>query len=357
MISSELSMQVVGLGATTAVGRDVWSTAAAVRAGVAGFQRHGFMVDDVGRPLTVAAMPGVGDDRSVAQRMSLALESVIDEATKMVTGSRSPSSLQLVVNLPSARPGLPVDLAMQVKRMIDSAFPGRFRQVAVGAGGHAGGLVALTTARSWLADDPTAAVVVAGVDSYLDPDMLEWLDRTGQLHGAGRRNNAWGFVPGEGAGAIVLMRAGASDVADTEGTSFGRVLSVGVGSEERLIGTGEVCTGTGLTRAVRLALGELPVSETLSDVYCDMNGEPYRADEYAFVVARTSERFASASAFQAPADCWGDVGAASGPLLLALACVAGVKRYARGGRALVWASSVRGERAAVVIERPATAMA
>ncbi len=348
-------MQVVGLGATTAVGRDVWSTAAAVRAGVAGFQHHGFMVDEVGRPLTVAAMPGVGDDRSVAQRMTLALQSVIDEATTMVAGLRSPSSLRLVVNLPSARPGLPTDLVKRVRQAIDTLFSGRFRQVVVTAGGHAGGLAALTTARAWLSDEPTTAVVVAGVDSYLDPDMLEWLDRTGQLHGAGRRNNAWGFVPGEGAGAVVVMCAGEAAVASREGASFGRVLSVGVGAEERLIGTGEVCTGRGLTQAVRAALAELPVSETLGEVYCDMNGEPYRADEYAFLITRTRERYASASDFLAPADCWGDVGAASGPLLLALACVAGAKRYARGERALVWASSVAGERAAVVIDTSATA--
>jgi 3-oxoacyl-[acyl-carrier-protein] synthase-1 len=80
-----------------------------------------------------------------------------------------------------------------------------------------------------------------------------------------------------------------------------------------------------------------------------MNGEPYRADEYGFTVTRTRERFEAASEFVAPADCWGDVGAASGPLLAVLAVVAHAKRYARGGASLLWASSDSGERAAALL--------
>ena len=66
----------------------------------------------------------------------------------------------------------------------------------------------------------------------------------------------------------------------------------------------------------------------VSDVYCDLNGEPYRADEFGFAALRTKEHFASASDFVAPADCWGDVAAAGG----AAASRAGGGRRAQGLR-------------------------
>jgi 3-oxoacyl-[acyl-carrier-protein] synthase-1 len=87
----------------------------------------------------------------------------------------------------------------------------------------------------------------------------------------------------------------------------------------------------------------------VSDLYCDINGEPYRADEFGFAALRSKECFDSTSDFIAPADCWGDVAAAGGPLHLALATVAGLKGYAKGRYALASGSAEQGERAAALI--------
>ena len=83
-------------------------------------------------------------------------------------------------------------------------------------------------------------------------------------------------------------------------------------------------------------------------MYCDLNGEPYRADEFGFAALRTKESFESASDFVAPADCWGDVAAAGGPLHAMLAVAAASKGYAKGELAFAWASSEPGERAAAL---------
>ena len=80
-----------------------------------------------------------------------------------------------------------------------------------------------------------------------------------------------------------------------------------------------------------------------------LRGEPYRADEYGFAVTRTREHFVSPADFTAPADCWGDVGAASVPLSLGLALAAFAKGYSRGDTGLVWASSDTGERGAALV--------
>ncbi len=80
-----------------------------------------------------------------------------------------------------------------------------------------------------------------------------------------------------------------------------------------------------------------------------MNGEPYRADEFAYTIVRHGGRFVDASDFLTPADCWGDVGAASGPLFVVLAATSGQRGYAKGALTLFWTSSDSGERCAALV--------
>ena len=124
---------------------------------------------------------------------------------------------------------------------------------------------------------------------------------------------------------------------------------MGRGFEPNQIRTKTVCVGEGLTAAFRDALAALPAGVQITDVYCDMNGEPYRADEVGFAVLRTGESFVSASDFVAPADCWGDVSAASAPLSIMLSAIAGRKGYSNGALAFAWASSDGGDRGAAVL--------
>ena len=346
--SESHGIAIVGLGAVTSIGRCALASAAAVRAGITGFAKHAYMVDVVGLPMQVAPMAWLDEACDVAERIGHALISSLHEALAPLLPLQPQPLVTLLVNLPSARPGLPADLDKRIDKMLRSEFGKRFGGISYAALGHAGGLLALQSAQRRLAAEPLCLCVVAGADSYLEPDVLEWLEQTGQLHGAGERNNAWGFVPGEGAGALLL---GAPELVRRLGLARrGTIGGVGVGRESELIGTGTVCLGLGLTVAVRAALAGLPAEVRLTDVYCDMNGEPYRADEFAFLVTRTRERFVSASDFVAPADCWGDMGAASAPLLIMLACIAAEKGYAKGDSTLVWASSVGGERGAALIE-------
>jgi 3-oxoacyl-[acyl-carrier-protein] synthase-1 len=110
--------------------------------------------------------------------------------------------------------------------------------------------------------------------------------------------------------------------------------------------------GRGLTTAFREVVTALPEQTKIDHIICDMNGEPYRADEYGFTIVRTSQHFLDAGSFLSPADCWGDVGAASGPLFLALAVAANSKGYSPGPCVLLWASSEGGERSAVLVQLP-----
>jgi len=293
--------------------------------------------------------PWLAVDVDASDRFGSLLLPALDEAMEPLDGTTGgPFRLGLALALPADRPGLPDGLAALLRRLVGKAFPGRFSGIGVFPVGHAAGLLALDEAWRRIADKSFDACVVAGVESYLAPDTLEWLEELEQLHGAGVTNNAWGFIPGEAAGAVLVMGAAVVERIGLE--PLGEVLGVGVGREHNLIKTDSVCVGKGLTTAFRRSLSPLPVAARVSDVFCDMNGEPYRADEFGFACLRTKERFESASDFVAPADCWGDVSAASGPLGLTLAVAAGRKGYSRGAYSLIWTSSESGERAAALVQ-------
>ena len=342
---------VVGLGASTPVGRDPWSSAAAVRASITGFTDHPYMIDRVGEPMQVALAPWLDIDLTPLERFEGLLFPAIEQALESVGGATDVAiRVALALGLPPARPGLPSSLELGLRAGIAAQFESRFNAVAMFHVGHAAGFIGMLAAIRRMETGVFDACVVAGVESYLAPESLEWLEHNEQLHGAGPNQNAWGFVPGEAAGAVLLAT---EDVVARVGLEpFARVLSVGQGREEKRIKTQTVCTGEGLTTAFHESLAALPNGARVTDVFCDMNGEPYRADEFGFAMLRTRESFASTSDFVAPASSWGDVSAASAPLGIMLAAIAADTGYANGTHAFVWASSEGGERGAALLLVP-----
>lgn len=339
---------IAGLGASTPIGRDALSSAAAVRAGISGFVEHPYMIDTAGEPMRAAIAPWLDIDLQGSERFEALLLPAIDQVLESLAGDTGPKlRIGLALGLPSARPGLPADLGKTLRAAIARRYPNRFVARAVLECGHAAGLVGMHATVRKMAAGVFDACIVAGVESYLSPETLEWLEANDQLHGAGPLNNAWGFIPGEAAGAALLVTASAMSRLGV--APLGRVLGVGQAFEENRIKTETVCIGEGLTAAFREALAGLPPDAKVTDVYCDMNGEPYRADEFGFAAMRTKEAFVSASEFVAAADCWGDVSAATGPLALLLSVIASRKAYASGPLTFVWASSETGERGAALL--------
>lgn len=340
---------IAGLGATTPIGRNVGASAAAARAGVCGFSEHPYLVDTAGEPMRVARVPWLDLDTESPERWAELLFPAIDEALGPLADAAPgrPARLGLALALPPPRPGLPPALAEDLRDRVAHCYPGRFVRVLAFEVGHAAGHLALDAALRACAAGSIEACVVAGVDSYLAPDTLDWVEECDQLHGGGPLNNAWGFIPGEAAGAVLVATPWFAGQHGLE--ALGEVVGVGIGQEAHLIKTDAVCVGEGLTQAFRQALQALDAGEQIHNVFCDLNGEPYRADEYGFAALRTGDRFRSATDFVAPADCWGDVGAAGAALHIALAVLCHRKRYGHGPLSLVWASAESGERGAAVI--------
>ena len=348
-------MNIIGLGASTAIGRTVWASAAAARAGASGFSEHAFVVDKVGEPICASRLPWLDWAMTGVDRYTAMLFPVIDEALDGLKHRLAPlrARVGLALALPPPRPGRPADLAPRIEVRIAQRYGNVFSRTVAFEHGHAAGHTALDGAVRSLAASSVDACVIAGVDSYLAAETLEWLEAADQLHGAGSQNNAWGFIPGEAAAAVLVAHPEFAVRAELE--TLGQIVGVGIAAEQKLIKTDAVCIGEGLTRALRAALDAVDPRERIDNVFCDLNGETYRADEYGFAALRVKDRFRAVSDFVAPADCWGDIGAAGCPLHVALAVISCRKRYSKGSLSMVWASSESGERGATVIRgsRPA----
>jgi 3-oxoacyl-[acyl-carrier-protein] synthase-1 len=306
------------------------------------------MIDSAGEPMRAAFAPWLDIDLTGLRRLEALLLPALDQVLEGGHGEQLlRSKVALALGLPAERPGLPPNLASMLAASVQ-AHIGSFAAVGPISKGHAAGILCLDAALRRLRDGAFDVCVVAGVDSYLEPDTLEWLETNDQLHGAGALNNAWGFIPGEAGGALLVMTETAVDRFRCE--PLAELVAVGTAIEPNRIKTDSVCVGVGLTQAFRNALKDIPPDTKVTDIYCDMNGEPYRADEFGFATVRTAASFVDSGDFQAPADCWGDVGAASGPLFAILAIIARQKAYSNGGLALAWASSEGGERAATLLQ-------
>jgi 3-oxoacyl-[acyl-carrier-protein] synthase I len=346
--NKNLSVNVVGVGATTAVGRTALSSAAAVRGGIAAFTEHPYMIDQEGEPMIVARASYLSEEVDGVERfVELALPAAQEALAPLSKLPGNLPSIPIVVGLPSPRPGLRSDFEKQLVNRLQDRIDRicSAAEIETIAAGHSAGLMALEVASRKIQNGSFEFCLVGGIDSYLEPETLEWLEENQQLH---KTTNAWGFIPGEAAGFCLLCSAPALE--QFELATLSSTLAVATNREENLINTESICVGRGLSEAVRQVLQLLPSPSTKIDqTICDMNGETYRADEYAFTIARTSDHFVDATDFVTPADCWGDVGAASGPLFVNLTVAAGCRGYSKGPHVLVWTSSECGERSAALL--------
>jgi 3-oxoacyl-[acyl-carrier-protein] synthase-1 len=343
------SIHIVATGARTPLGLRSESAAAAVRAGISLLGEHPFMVDSVGDLMPAALDPGLDPRLMGPQRLLFLAESALREACAPLGAARGARfRLPVYLGLPEIRPGFTGQDAETVRAGLPryQGLPAEVLPATIFTEGHAAGFSALAAAAERLRAGAFEVCLVGGVESYLQPDTMEWLDANRQLANTVSRS---GFIPGEGAGFCLLMTDEALGRLGMDGLM--RVRAVAVGDETKLIRTTDMCLGEGLAATVRQAVSYLNrPGERINEIICDINGERYRSEEWGFVCLRSSQYFDDPTAYLSPAECWGDLGAASGPLFAMLACRAAARGYAKGPRTMLWASSERGRRGAAILE-------
>jgi 3-oxoacyl-[acyl-carrier-protein] synthase-1 len=339
-----MNLPVVAIGARTPVGLRAATSAAAVRCEIRRVFEHPFMVDGRGEPLRAGLDARLDATRLGGIRLLTLARSALQEALRSLfaeTAERPP--VDVLLCLPETRPGFTEANGTWIAtELLHGLLPGA---PTLAAPGHAGVIDALRAAAGALDSGRAEIVAIVGVESYLHPDTIDWLDADRRIAGEGNRD---GFYPGEAAGCIVLANRSAQaalrrpTLATVRGVHSAHE-SISIRGEEEVLGHGLTAAVLGATASLQLPM------EAVDDVYCDLNGERYRTDEWGFTLLRAGRAMRTVG-YHMPAACWGDVGAASGALGCVLAIRAWARGYAHGPRALVWGGSEHGLRAAAVLE-------
>jgi 3-oxoacyl-[acyl-carrier-protein] synthase-1 len=328
------TIHIVGFGAVTPVGASPAVAMAAAQADLSGM----ILVPDKADPdaTNVARITTLADEDEPGPRAKALLRLAIAQALAPVAG-RGPGPLGAWVAGPSLCDALTVTA---------QAVAGRLRVAPLGAestGGHgSSALLALEKAVAALRVGSIDLALVAGVDVRTHEAAVAAAVKAGRAIGPNRR---WGYVPGEAAAAVLL----ASEQGLRRSALRALATLTTVASGHETVGSAAPCVGRGLTDVVRRALEVVPPDQTAARVFCDLNGERHRSDEWGFTVCRVGRRLRDPSAFVAPSVAWGDCGAVNGLLLLALSVSAGARAGIGDTYSLVWTSSDGSERAAAIV--------
>jgi len=209
--------------------------------------------------------------------------------------------------------------------------------------GRAGGLLAVSEAVKTVEQGKAALVLAGGVDTFLDTWVLSTLDKDQRVKTEVAPDS---FVPGEGVGLVCVTRA---DRGATAGiTPLACVSSVGEGFEPGHWQSKEPYKGDGLAGALEKLLSVHPTNKPFAEIFSTMNGESYWGKEWGVARLRHQTAFVPQAILQHPAEFFGDLGAAFGPVLVGLA-VMGLQRQPGSGPMLVYASSDSGTRTALAL--------
>lgn len=337
---------VCSVGARVPVGAGWLPAASAVRAGVSAIAAHPDWVDKSGERVRVARDAFLDADLDMTGRIVAMLLDAVAEAVPDRTVRRPGWRLECWIGIPAPRPGVGSSLGAAVAAAVAGALDVAPEAVHVLPYGHAAGAMAVQAAAQRVSQGHADLCLAAGADSYVGWDSLEWLDDACRLMSAVNRN---GFPPGEGAAACVVAGRRVAQV--LAAPALVRIAAAATTIEQQPALSGDQpCIGVGLTEAIRGAVAGAAGLGAVATTYCDLNGERHRNEEYVYAMLRTQDAFADAHDYVTPADCWGDVGAASGPLYVCLAAAAAQYGHGRGRLPLLWTASDAGQRCAVLLD-------
>jgi 3-oxoacyl-[acyl-carrier-protein] synthase-1 len=300
-------LRVVASGICCAVGYNAPAASCALRAGMDNFTESACVADD-GSPVRVARL--MDEDRWGSRRLAQWARYAIGECLEQIPSAEHERMPLLLLTAPLDRPlGTErdrIDTAQAAAEALEMCFP---PTSLVYAGGHAILGKALRQAQAMLqAHDGVDKVLIAGLDSLIDAPTVTHYLRQERLLVPG---NSDGFLPGEGAAAIVLERA----VPHGKGL---HITGIGQGQEAGRPDGSVPSRAQGLGSAMRQAMAQAGIDgNALAFRLSDQNGEAFFAREAANAITRIAEAGGSTPQVLTTADCTGEIGAATGALMLA----------------------------------------
>jgi 3-oxoacyl-[acyl-carrier-protein] synthase-1 len=322
----------------TGVGFNAPASCAAIRAGITGFVETGFMF--AGEWLLGCPVPY--DDqlrgRETLLRMGASVIAECLSGYEHLDPATIPVLLCLAEEDRSGRlDRLDESLLTDIQTNLDKTFHPASTVI---ADGRIAGVQAIQYAQQLMAKG-CPYCIVAGVDSILSAQTLTAYDEQDRL---ATEDNSDGFIPGE-AGAAVLLGPPTKD-----GGQNLIYLGAGFGLEEATVNSDQPLRGDGMVAAFKAALADAGVA--LGDLdyrITDLSGEQYGFKEATLALDRLLRERKEEFDIWHPGDCIGEVGAAAGVCVMAVALAAAQKGYAPGDGVLCHLAGDGRERAAMIM--------
>lgn len=334
----------------TPVGGNTVMTATAINAGVSQIAETAILNKRL-KPIKMALVPeGVLPPVNPAilahplparqlRLLQLAAVSLGQLAEQVPTGQRLPLFLSLPEHLSSLSKPLIGNFIKQL--IIQSDFPLDPLQSRMAQVGRSGGLHAIEAARRYLAEEGQDYVLVGGVDTYCDPDLLARLDAEDRLMVYGALD---GFFPGEGATFLLLA---SERVKSQLPSPLIALAKPGLAHELGHRYSDEPYRGEGLAAAVTQACDHAP--GMVDNIWTSMIYDGFASKELGVAFTRNSKSISTTVNMYHPVDCVGDMGAAVSCALIALIGAA-AQRTKKSSRHLVCCSSELSHRAALRVD-------
>lgn len=347
---------ITGSAAISPVGLNVEQTCASIRAGITRFTEHAYYecvgADpewDEEEPLIASAAPSIDPFMDGPERL---LQLIIPTLTRIFSDAslkrkelQSGGFLLALPQLDNVIKDWSLE-SMFIPELYRRTGLGPFKIDKVNQAGHTGMFCLIQKAVSMLISGEVEFCIVCGVDSYLLEERLEFLDKSWRIK-SGKSTD--GYIPGEGASVLLLETI---DNAKLRGHSgLATISSCGTGKETHGISSDKNSSGVGLSEAIQKTLNQVDEKSIIQWVICDLNGESYRSFEWGLVQTRLSEFLSEIKVVSHPADCLGDIGAATGGMLVAFALQAFKQGFNVCDNALLWTASDDGFRAALRISQ------
>ena len=353
-MSDQAKMYIAGIGMVTPVGANTAMTAAAIRAGVSGYHATGYF-NQQGQPITMTRVPreifeSMQADIDPGRYQSAQYDHIIIMSIlalrEALAGQSIKKPIPLILAMPEERPNVsyvPTDLLI-ANLVSQKDLPLHVDLVRCIYAGRAGGIQGLELAQHYLSHQKADFVLLGGSDSHWDSSRFRELDKAGRLLAPSSKD---GFAPGEGAGFLLLTRH--LERAVVRDKHIVALCQPGSSQEPGHLYSEKPYRGDGLDQAFKKALIDYR-GIAIRTIYASMNGENHWAKEYGVAYTRNQASFHDPAKVEHPADCYGDLGAATGPVLMGLAAD---NLFKQPGLAthLVYSSSDGAPRAAVRVEK------
>ncbi|MEL7090411.1 MAG: hypothetical protein AAFN94_01635 [Pseudomonadota bacterium] len=304
---------VTSLGGVTAIGTSFPSIHAAWNGGLDGFAVFDtFPSARNGRPLILAKIDNLDPERLPFDHM---LDMGVTAARECLAAFDDVDlpPLPVFLSLPSECPGWAEEDANRFAHQLLEKLPVAHDPDRSGfvTSGHHGGLGALIATLEMMRDGQAQACLIGGVQG-ISANRLDWYEGLKRLKADDAPN---GFIPGEGAAFVFLATA---DFLNELGLpAMAQIKAATQKVEPQPWYMGEPVLGDGMAQVLQELLA--PEDHFADFSYADHNGEVWRSEEWSVAYLRTGQKHGHPLDLRHPAQSWGDLGAASGVMLLALA--------------------------------------